>query len=75
MLKLTNTTLIYLIQNFVAYIIFNLSFVTRASCFGFFAFQYQYWDIGERTKVTNIARQISKLKWQCAGDVCRWTAA
>ena len=29
--------------------------------------------IRERTKVTDIARRISKLKWQWAGHVCRRT--
>ncbi|KAJ0181356.1 hypothetical protein K1T71_003441 [Dendrolimus kikuchii] len=30
-------------------------------------------DIRKRTKVTDIARKISKLKWQWAGHVCRRT--
>ncbi|KAJ0183997.1 hypothetical protein K1T71_000420 [Dendrolimus kikuchii] len=30
-------------------------------------------DIRKRTKVTDIARKISKLKWQWAGHVCRKT--
>ncbi|KAJ0184012.1 hypothetical protein K1T71_000435 [Dendrolimus kikuchii] len=30
-------------------------------------------DIRKRTKVTDIARKISKLKWQWAGHICRRT--
>ena len=29
--------------------------------------------IREKTKVTDIARKISKLKWQWAGHICRRT--